>query len=290
MFFISYCCENLRLVNIDTGEFRELGYGTFIPKELLDKRKEFFKKQEEIKIINAKFRSYGNFTWLEFKYGEELFPNMKLGHIARLLYLSTFITYDGILKTSNHAYMTKANMNKLLKLSAKQFYEFYNEMVNKKIIIENTEENCLLLNKDLFFKGTIEDKSTYDNLIRLNHKTIRELYVNIPISKHKTLGYIFKLIPYVNKEHNILCKNPLEADIDRLELLNKTSDIAKICNYSKSKAKRLYEEMKEITLNNNPIVKIYENSISKKKRIFINSRCYYAGNDYGQVLASGAFY
>lgn len=78
---------NLCFFNEATGKFEKLQHGQFIPDALRAKRREFFKKQEEIKIINAKFRSYGNFTWLKFKYGEELFPSIKLVHIARLLYL-----------------------------------------------------------------------------------------------------------------------------------------------------------------------------------------------------------
>lgn len=282
--------ENLGIINIDTGEVKELGHGIFTSEKVLEQRRNYFKKQEEFKLINSMYKSYGNFSWLIFKYCEELFPNMKLGHLTRLLYLSTFITYDGILKTCDKVYMTKTNMNNVLKLSTKQFYEFYNEMIDNNIIIEDKNKDCLFINTDFFFKGNINGKSRYNNLIRLNHETIRKLYRNTPVSKHKSLAYVFKLIPYINKEYNVLCENPLEEDIDRLILLNKTSDIARICNYSESKSKRLYDEISKITLDNHPVIKIYQDVISKDIRIFANPKCYYAGSDYGKVRVLGAFY
>lgn len=280
---------NLLIVNAETGEFKELGCGRFISEEVLEQRRNYFKKQEEFKLINSIHKSYGNFSWLIFKYCEELFPNMKLGHLTRLLYLSTFITYEGILKTCDKVYMTKVNMNNVLRLSNKQFYEFYNEIITNNIIIEDKERDCLFINTDFFFKGNINDKSRYNNLIRLNHETIRKLYRNTPVSKHKSLSYVFKLIPYINKEYNILCENPLEEDIDRLILLNKTSDIARICNYSVSKAKRLYEDISEIKLNNQPVIKIYQDYNTKQLRIFANPKCYYAGSDFKKVQVLGAF-
>lgn len=280
---------NLLIVNAETGEFEEFGYGKFTPEEVLEQRRKYFEEQKKFKEIQLGYKDYGNFSWLIFKYCEELFPNMKLGHLTRLLYLSTFITYDGILKTCDKVYMTKANMNNVLKLSTKQFYEFYNEMITNNIIIEDKEKDCLFINTDFFFKGNINDKNKYNNLVRLNHDSIRKLYENTPVSKHKTLAYVFKLIPYINKEYNILCENPLEEDINRLIILNKTSDIAKICNYSVSKAKRLYEDISEIRLNNQPVIKIYQDYNTKQLRIFANSKCYYAGSDFKKVQVLGAF-
>ena len=280
---------NLLIINKDTGELIESDFGRFIPTEVLEKRAEYFKKQEEFKIINSRYKSYGNFSWLIFRYCEELFPNMKLGHLTRLLYLSTFITYDGILKICDKVYMTKSNMNKYLKLSTKQFYEFYNEMTSNNIIIEDKKKNCLFINTDFFFKGKINSKKSSNNFIRLNHKSIRKLYNSVPANKHKTLAYVFKLIPYINKEYNILCENPLEKDISRLKILNKTSDIAKICNYSISKAKRLYEDISSITLNKKPVIKIYQDYDTKLLRIFANPICYYAGTDYKKVQFIGPF-
>lgn len=280
---------NLLIVNAETGEFEEFGYGKFTPEKVLEQRRKYFEEQKKFKEIQLEYKDYGNFSWLIFKYSEELFPNMKLAHLTRLLYLSTFITYEGILKTCDKVYMTKANMNNVLRLSNKQFYEFYNEMIDNKIIIEDKKRNYLSINSGFFFKGEIKNKSKYDNLIRLNHKSIRELYRNTSSTKHKSLAYVFKLIPYINKEYNILCENPLEEDIDRLILLNKTSDIAKICNYSVSKAKRLYEYISEIKLNNQPIIKIYQDYNTKQLRIFANPKCYYAGSDFKKVQVLGAF-
>lgn len=284
---VSYMIENLAILNLDTGECRELGIGKFTSQKTIEKRKEYFKKQEEFREVNFKYKEYGNFSWLIFTYCEELFPNMKLGHLTRLLYLSTYITYTGVLKICDKKYMTKSNMNNILKLPQKQFYDFYNEMINNKIIIENKKENCLNINSNYFFKGKVNNK--YQGLIRLNHKSIRTLYENTPINKHKALAYVFKLIPYINREYNILCNNPLELDIDRIIVLNKTTDIARLCNYSEDKAKRLYEEISKITLNNQSVIKIYQDFNSKQIRIFANPKCYYAGTDYQNVQVLGAF-
>lgn len=48
---------------------------------------------------------------------------------------------------------------------------------------------------------------------------MRKLYIMVQPSQHKHLGYLFKMLPYVNLEYNVLCHNPLESNLDDIQLM-----------------------------------------------------------------------
>ena len=66
-----------------------------------------------------------------------------------------------------------------------------------------------------------------------------------PQSKHTNLGYIFKLIPYVNCEYNIICHNPLEKDLDLIEPMT-VGEFCEAIGYDKTNASRLIKIYNEI--------------------------------------------
>lgn len=285
MYYEGDFMNNYGLLNFKTGELEELGEGVFINKTELDRRKQFKERKE---ILNSRYKELGGFTWLIFNYCKELFPEMQSQTLSRLLYLSTYINYDGILMKNKDCCITKGNMNELLKLSTQTFYDFYNEMISLGFIKE-LETGKLLINDDYFFKGKIENVHFDKCLIRLSHGNVRYLYENVKPSKHKQLGYVYKLIPYINKKYNTLCENPLETDINFVKPLSKTEDIAKICNFAPKNHKRLYEGICEVQIDNQPVIKVYQEYLTKKMMIFANPKVYYGGSDYGQVEVLGAF-
>ena len=65
---------------------------------------------EYAKIQYAAKNDNGNFIWILFKYGEELFPNLSAANLTRLIYAVTFCDQDGFI-------MSKQELKNRMKLN-----------------------------------------------------------------------------------------------------------------------------------------------------------------------------
>lgn len=101
----------------------------------------------------------------------------------------------------------------MLKLSPTCFDGFWHEMVPAKIITLN-DNGEVILNDELFQYGRIKELN--ENRMRLFCGAVRRLYVRCQPRQHKLLGYIFRMIPFVSKEYNIVCLNPEESDVNMI--------------------------------------------------------------------------
>ncbi|MEK4801036.1 helix-turn-helix domain-containing protein [Oceanobacillus sp. FSL K6-0118] len=60
--------------------------------------------------------------------------------------------------------------------------------------------------------------------------------------KPADLGAIYKLLPYVHYETNLVCKNPFEVNPKNVEFCNKT-ELAELIGISRSKASEVLAEL-----------------------------------------------
>lgn len=208
------------------------------------KKKELSPKQ--LKIINEKqsvkkhCNQLGGFVHMLCIRNELLFNDLEIDRadISRLIYLATYIDYNNrrenllILhrKGKSIQTMTRAMMQKLLKLADKQFKLFLKNMRKNNLIWE--VEGKYYISNLYFTKGkTNFDKKEYT---RLFVDTTRYLYEHITIRQHKMLGYALQLIPYCHHELNVICKNPLEVDPGKVNKLS-LKDICKMLGISTDK-------------------------------------------------------
>lgn len=225
--------------------------------------------------------------------------DMQHSHITRLMYIATYLSYDGRLLTDWNAPMNKCHIERFLKLSKTSFYEFWEDMVKRGIFTE--KDDGIYLNKDIFFKGDLTDKQVYrlsvDNIMvtRLYVTGIRKLYERSTPRSHKTLSYIFQILPYVNKQYNIICKNPLEEDYDLIEPMT-LGEFADVIGYNKKNVGRLANLLLEPTFDIQEdedvtaIRYVITKSLKKESMMmFINPRVYYAGDYADKVKALGVF-
>ena len=200
---------------------------------------------EQIAIINQKndlkshCKELGGYLHVCYVKNQLLFNalNLKPATISRFLYLATYIDYnnreENVLvkhgKNNKIEYMTKKDIQKVLKLTKKPFYEFINEIKEKGLLFEINGK--IYLNPTYVNKG----KNNFKNkeYTRMFIKTTRELYENCTSRQHKQLSYIYQLLPFIHYESNILCKNPQEKEIELLDKLYFT-DICRILGLNDS--------------------------------------------------------
>ena len=252
----------------DTGEI-EPAYGEFRSMEQIQASAKYRANEKR-----QKFES--DFTWIIFEYGKELFPNLKEKHLTRLIYLSTFCDYNGMLPP-------KKVLKDKLDLSNKYWSEFMKEMKEREIIIE--QDGQIYLSQKFFAKGSLETTHSHT---RLFNKFIRDIYEKCDnIKTLNQIAYLYRLIPFVNRRTNMVCSNPNEQDPERVHPIT-LGEFCDMVGYDKKNARRLAADLLELKCNGQNLIGSFVTNLNQTTwKIIVNPRIYYGGendNIYKQQL------
>lgn len=208
-----------------------------VVKEITPQQKLFLSNKNELTQHN---KQLGGFVQVCYVKNQLLFNDLNLNQatISRFLYLATYIDYNDreenvlVKHTKNNKieYMNKRDVKYLLNLGDTAFKSFYKEIKEKELLFEANGKiylNPVYVNKG---KSNFKDKE----YARMFIDTTRELYENCKPRQHKHLSYVYQLLPFLHYETNILCKNPEEIDINKLDKLHFT-DICRMLNLSNDK-------------------------------------------------------
>lgn len=288
------------IIDPNTGEVMDFSEQTIYiqtEKQRADSKK-FFENIAKKKDINALYQNYGRFLWSIYNLSQSLFPTLKGSNITRLMLLATYINYDGFLSDRRNNPMTKNQMRTLLNISEREFRSFFKSMVDENIIFEKDDKFCI--NDSLFKRGELSPvdlailakDEKYVTRIYIN--AIRDLYSKATVKSHKTLSYLFQVMPFVNRDYNIICSNPLETDLDKINKLS-LGEFADLIHYDRTNISRLCNmlfnstfevEGKELSA----MRFVIDKSLDKNTySMFINPRVYYAGSKWSEVEILGQF-
>lgn len=201
-------------VELDPGDRVEEAYKYDIRKAIAEHAG---MKKEKKKWLKQHERVLGNHIFTVFDRIDSQTttrPKLAEGTYARLIYLATYLDYDQRLKKTRDKPMTKKDAEKILGLSRAEFYRFWKEVTDAKCISED-ENGVLHLSKELCFKGRVEPKGL--GITRVYIAQLRKLYEATPPRSHRYLGAVFRMLPYISVKYNVLCWNPLEEDINKVE-------------------------------------------------------------------------
>jgi hypothetical protein len=283
--------NTIRVIDLETGEYKDFSkedriqLTTQANRELIKQKVAQANARKLNRIQSSEIG--GNFIFAIFKHSEEYMEFLSQSEITRLIFIATYLGYDGVLKTDNNIPIVKKNMNQFIKLSRMQFHEFYNKIIEHEIFIE--EDGCITLNQNYFIKGEIgllPMRKRDKDYTRLYIKAIRELYNGCNTREHKKLAVIFKLIPYLNYEYNIVCHNPREEELDYIEPMM-LGEICDILGYTDCTHLKKYL-MSIHAINGNKIVGFVqcERDIRTTK-IYMNPYIIYRGNKWKTVEVLG---
>lgn len=195
----------------ETGEIRE-DAKIRLPEDIR-KQKEMIKYRNICDMKPSIDKSYFKFFISRFENINDLKPQT----LARLMYLSTYISYDNnYLKYNNGIAVDKKSMKDLMKLSGRTFDDFYKEIVNKGYLIK--DDNGYRINERIIHKGSNNERplSEQERYNKIYINAMQKMYLSTKISQHKLLGYVFMMLPYVSIKYNILCYNPFENDLNSI--------------------------------------------------------------------------
>ena len=283
--------KDLVIFNKNTGEVID-GITILTPEDkLLQRQMINLKIKKEINWINSGEENFIFHLFDNAKY----FKDISSQSIVILVYLATYIDYsNNILCFENKIPLTKKDIKKLMLLTDSVFKRWFNEMIDKKYIIQKDEG--FYITSKYFLKGQInKNLNAYKNnrYTRIYINAIRKLYLTTKTTSHTALGYIFQLIPFVNLQWNIVCNNPLETDKDLINPLT-VGEFCDIIGYDKKNAKRLIKIIASIRFEwKNKIQRfcsyIYDSDITNMM-IFINPNIFYSGDNFSEVEVLGIFF
>lgn len=246
---------------------------------------------------DSKYEKQGGFIWNIHDNAKALYPDIRDASLTRLMYLATFLCYDGYLKDGRNP-VVKNMLPMYLNISKREYYRFWKEMTISNLMYEH--DGKIYLNDEMFVKGSIErSKIKYfavqeKYITRIYIAAVRELYKTATKESVKFLGYLFRILPYVNREYNVCCFDPLETNIDYIEPLS-LGDFADIIGYDRSSVNKLAKVLhnpKFIVGGKERNAMRYvaaSGTSSDTYGMFINPRVYYAGSDWRKVEVLCAF-
>lgn len=183
------------------------------------------------------------FIWYIYTKSKKLFPDMKPANLTRLMYLATYMWYDGRLVDGRRNSLTAKQLLEKMMLSRKSFQQFYEDMKQRGILTEDA--NAIYLNADLFKRGVLPQgyldivSKNGDCITKLYVRSIRFLYEHSSRTSDKTLSYLFQMTPFIHYKSNILCWNPFENDPKLIRYMT-IEEFAEQIGFDKHNIKNLY--------------------------------------------------
>jgi hypothetical protein len=148
-----------------------------------------------------------------------------------------------------------------------------------------------MINEDIIIKGVMDEfKKLHKNengltYTRMFIKNIQDLYYSTEPKQRKQLANIFKLLPYVNFTHNVLCNNPSETNHKNLQILS-WKDIIQICGEDENHMTRFKNNMFKLKMYDKAIIGQFTSSDSQHGyKICINPKVFYSGNNIEDLKA-----
>ena len=253
-----------------------------VVKEITPQQKVFLNNKNELTQHN---KNLGGFIQICYVKNQLLFNDLNLNKatISRFLYLATYIDYNDreenvlVKYTKNNKidYMSKRDMKYLLNLGDTAFKSFYKEIKEKELLFE--ANNKIYLNPIYVNKGNSKFKDT--EYTRIFIDTTRDLYEHCKPRQHKHLSYVYQLLPFLHYDTNILCRNPEETDINKLDKLHFT-DICEMLNLSGDKGNmdKLKKDLFKFYITKDDKKYYFLAYITVKQEI--GKRSYYVVNPY----------
>ncbi|MGL6175096.1 MAG: hypothetical protein ACRC1P_10875 [Cellulosilyticaceae bacterium] len=246
-------------------------------KEKMEENKNIILSQKELHVYLKE--EYGNFFF--YFYNKLDTYDIKPQYKLRFLYLASHLDYNNgnmIIRGEHNMKirLNKETMRDILKLKDTEFRKTVKALTDCGLLIKDGKHYDL--NTDCSVKGEVpKNKKDYT---RVFIKTIRNLYDKCDPISHKQLYYIFKILPLVNLQFNIPCRNTECETIRDIHPLTMTE----ICNeigYNSTHASRLWKELRGFKVDDNYV--LCKHSIDDKEYLAINPMVYYAGTRIDNV-------
>lgn len=299
-----YFCDGITgkwfAVDRGTGEISNANYvlqpegtSSVTPQQRKENDKKNAERQEKYLSQYATHDKLGKFYWCKI-YGNFTttnFRELKSETVARLIYLCTFLKHDSdVFMKNKRTPMMKKDLQSILMVSRPTVLDFWKAVYPKYISVN--EQGYLISNSNIFFRGSIPKEEIGDSFYKMRINGIRKLYETVEGKHQKAIGFVFWLLPFINIRWNILCFNPLEDNLDKIQPMS-ISDFCRCVGYPKSHIDDLLKLYKKIKFEVDGHLEYlcvvpYRGNTRDEIHICINPNIIYTGNDYERVAVLSA--
>ena len=254
------------LVDYETGEVVD----TSRMVELEPGDRLFTKAQQDfLKKKNARYEDKTDFVWLTFQYGTNLKFPVDKSVVVRLLYFGTACGNDGIIQM-NKLMQAKLNLDK------NQQPTFLNQTLQSGLLCQ--EGSALHVNPTVVSRGRYDSDSDH---IRV----FSDFYRKLCESAHRQtdlnrIFYFLQIIPYLNRQTNILCHNQTEQELERVAYMS-FNEFCKKIDYSTAHSATLKKQLSAFRVNEELVIGFFDN-ISELtpngSNVILNPKLCYGGD------------
>lgn len=252
------------LIDAETGELMLMTEFTH-EKQLFLEKTVYYRKNE------ADPRTFLNVRISAFP---ELATKLSCPLLGHAVMLATFMKYNAMLyRYENSSYpMTREELAEVMQVSQRTLSRTLNQLKNFNILTEVTVSKggkriqAFKMNSAYFFRGSRPIAGRVGVTAKLFTDTMRQLYQQNGAAK---TGFFCKLLPYLDKETNIICANPRrDTGTEHAKPLG-VSDIAEMTGVSVS---NVSDYLRSIKYGNKfAFAKLSAGAGSGRKLLFIMS-------------------
>lgn len=208
--------------DLETGEIVEGNLKTKQMQEIIDNEK---RKQT---IKDAQGTEKHSFYFANMETAKEITKMLTQKELGYFLVMQCYINYDNMLKMDNEAKlpMTKPELMKVLKIKKPHTVNaLIKHFVELGLVIEGSTDlygkqyKAFFLDKKYCFRKDVNSRSSVKKTVKVFMDTVKELYAEGKI-KPADVGFVYKIIPFVNYHHNLITANPYEKDATKDEALS----------------------------------------------------------------------
>lgn len=253
-----------------------------------DRHKQWLEEQEE---RQKQLRTSHEFGRHFFVPSNQDFPDLKPQTVTRLIYLATYSDYSdrgNKLKLTQKTDMHYDDLRKVLGLSRDAVKDFWDE-VSPTYIVKN-DNDLMFTEKSVFLRGKLDKGTSYH---KMYIEWIRILYAATPKNKHKHLGYLFQMLPFVNVEFNVLCFDPFEKNLSRVNYMT-PNEFCRQIGLDESNLHRLMRTYRDLRFDVNGKQErvcsvVYDGVNRGNGKMFLNPHILYSGTNPERVEILGEF-
>lgn len=231
----------LHLVDTETGEAIVIPTGSNVnlPDELRKKKIILREKEKNTDSEEWFSKNCGDFFW-------KMFTNTQCKISGKLLvetlYLISYLGYNTNTLVVKGKPMRKKDVQKLMNNYGKNYYLFWSKLLGTGTIKEMGDLSLTVSPE--FKKGFLKSDGLAATKVFI--QPLRQLYRNLSATDLSYLAYAYWLIPYTNVYYNVVCKNPFEFEIEKINPMS-FQEICEILGANAKNQTRISKKMQSIT-------------------------------------------
>ncbi|MFB9762484.1 hypothetical protein [Ectobacillus funiculus] len=184
--------------------------------------KRYLAKQQE------RLQDKRHFSFADMNGIQEVIASISTVHCGYLLLLQCYMEFE-----TGELALSRQEMWKALNVTESTFKRFWGEMRKYGIITESNSK--YYVNPNYHFRG----KTKQENVIKVFATPLKQIAKELTASE---LGFLYKLLPFVHYETNMICADPFSAP-EQIQFLNKTQ-ISRLVEMEEKKASRTIDKLR----------------------------------------------